>query len=124
LPEWYTRVVPTTKPRFQVTDTGRTSALLDRAARSWPELAGDRKALLMRLVETGAEQLPGDGDELEQRLREHVGEWVAIGGGRLLVAAAEAGDVVSWLRERGERAEQVFRVPARAEQVVSGHGAA
>lgn len=46
--------MPTTRPRYTVTDTGATAELLDIAHRAWPEL-GDRKELLLRLAEVGAE---------------------------------------------------------------------
>src|SRR5438067_6393096 len=49
----YTRVfVPTTKPRYTVTDTGHLAELLDAAARRWPDVV-DRKQLLLRLAEEG-----------------------------------------------------------------------
>lgn len=44
--------VPTTKPRYTVTDTGHLAELLDAAARRWPDVA-DRKQLLLRLAEEG-----------------------------------------------------------------------
>lgn len=45
--------MPTTRPRYSVTDTGRTAELLDVAARAWPDVQ-DRKELLLRLAEAGA----------------------------------------------------------------------
>lgn len=53
---WYTLAVPTARPRYQVTDTGSVRAMLDDAAKRWPEVR-DRKALLLRLAEAGAAQL-------------------------------------------------------------------
>jgi hypothetical protein len=44
--------VPTTRPRYTFTDTGRLQALLDAAQQRWPETT-DRKALLLRLAEEG-----------------------------------------------------------------------
>lgn len=44
--------VPTTKPRYTVTDTGHLAELLDGAARRWPDVV-DRKQLLLRLAEEG-----------------------------------------------------------------------
>lgn len=44
--------MPTTKPRYTVTDTGRLQELLDAAQERWPEI-GDRKQLLLRLAEEG-----------------------------------------------------------------------
>jgi len=57
--------VPTTKPRYTVTDTGILSEQLDRAQRRWPD-AADRKELLLRLVNAGSEALDS---EVEDRLR-------------------------------------------------------
>jgi hypothetical protein len=44
--------VPTTHPRYTVTDTGELREMLDLAERAWPEI-GDRKDLLMRLIACG-----------------------------------------------------------------------
>lgn len=44
--------MPTTKPRYTVTDTGHLAELLDAAARRWPDVA-DRKQLLLLLAEEG-----------------------------------------------------------------------
>jgi hypothetical protein len=48
--------MPTTRPRYTVTDTGDLSEQLDLAARRWPEVR-DRKVLLLRLVATGREAI-------------------------------------------------------------------
>lgn len=48
--------MPTSKPRYMLTDTGDLSELLDAAQRHWPEVT-DRKALLLRLAATGAEAI-------------------------------------------------------------------
>lgn len=57
--------MPTTKPRYTLTDTGELSEQLDRAQRRWPD-AADRKELLLRLVAAGSEVLD---TEVEDRLR-------------------------------------------------------
>jgi hypothetical protein len=44
--------MPTTKPRYTVTDTGELSEQLDRAQRRWPEVR-DRKELLLKLAAAG-----------------------------------------------------------------------
>jgi len=46
--------VPTTKPRYTITDTGETAELLDKAARVWPEI-DNRRELLLRVLEAGRE---------------------------------------------------------------------
>ncbi|HEV3000613.1 MAG TPA: hypothetical protein VGW75_07730 [Solirubrobacteraceae bacterium] len=49
-------------------------------------------------------------------LRAHAGQWVAVRAGDVLVAAADARTVVSWLSEHGQRADSMFRVPLDAAQ--------
>jgi hypothetical protein len=58
--------VPTTRPRYTVTDTGQTAELLDLAQRAWPEVT-DRRQLLLRLTEMGGEALGARLAEHEQR---------------------------------------------------------
>jgi hypothetical protein len=48
--------VPTTRPRYTITDAGAVRGLLDDAQRRWPEI-GNRKDLLLRLAQTGHESL-------------------------------------------------------------------
>lgn len=50
--------MPTSKPRYTLTDTGELSELLDAAQRRWPEVR-DRKTLLLRLAGAGAETIAG-----------------------------------------------------------------
>lgn len=60
--------MPTTKPRYVVTDTGETADMLDRAQRAWPEVS-DRKELLLRLAALGRHAI--DAKEADARaLRE------------------------------------------------------
>lgn len=115
--------MPTSRPRYQVTDTGRVRSLLDLAAAAWPEQAADRKALLLRLAETGAQHLSESPGELSlaERLRPHAGRWVAIRGDRLLYAAEHAGAVARWLQEHDEHADQLYRVPSDASEVGGEH---
>jgi hypothetical protein len=115
--------MPTTRPRYQITDTEAVRAWLDRAAESWPELANDRKSLLLRLAQLGAAHLPAPaGPSLDAQLRKHAGDWVAVRGDRLLVSGADAEEVAAWLRRHRERAEQLFRVPLEAQDVATEHG--
>jgi len=58
--------MPTTRPRYTVTDTGHTAELLDLAQRAWPDVS-DRRQLLLRLTEVGGEALEGKLAEHEQR---------------------------------------------------------
>lgn len=48
--------MPTTKPRYTVTDTGDLSDQLDRAQRRWPEIH-DRKELLLKLAAVGGDAI-------------------------------------------------------------------
>jgi hypothetical protein len=70
--------MPTTRPRYTVTDTGRLRDLLDDAHRRWPEIES-RKLLLLRLAETGHHSLHLD--ELEQEAdRRRALQRVALAG--------------------------------------------
>jgi len=48
--------VPTTRPRYTITDTGDITAMLDVAQRRWPQVA-DRKELLVRLAAAGRDAI-------------------------------------------------------------------
>lgn len=56
--------MPTSKPRYTLTDTGALSEQLNRAQRRWPEV-GDRKELLLRLAATGSATI--EREESERR---------------------------------------------------------
>lgn len=55
--------MPTTRPRYTLTDTGHLRELLDAAQQRWPEIA-DRKQLLIRLAEEGHNALGAVEEEL------------------------------------------------------------
>ncbi|MGH2763005.1 MAG: hypothetical protein ACRDL0_06620 [Thermoleophilaceae bacterium] len=66
--------MPTTRPRYTLTDTGHLRELLDAAHARWPEI-GDRKQLLLKLAEEGHKALELGDRELqseERRERAHV----------------------------------------------------
>lgn len=70
--------MPTTRPRYTVTDTGPLRDLLDDAQRRWPEIES-RKELLLRLAETGHHSLHLD--ELEEEAhRRRARQRTAIAG--------------------------------------------
>jgi Family of unknown function (DUF5678) len=50
-------------------------------------------------------------EPLADRLRPHVGRWVAIADGDVIHAGDTAQQLVAWLSEHGRKAESVFRVP-------------
>lgn len=61
--------MPTTRPRYTVTDTGEVSEMLDLARRAWPDVS-DRKQLLLLLAAEGRNALRqrlGDADEAQRR---------------------------------------------------------
>ncbi len=68
----YTRPVPTTKPRYTLTDTGELSKQLDRAQRRWPEVR-DRKVLLLKLAAAGREAIEREADERGRAVAETAG---------------------------------------------------
>ena len=70
---WYTRLVPTTRPRYTVTDTGQTAELLDLAQQAWPEIT-DRRQLLLRLTQAGGRVLQSElAEQSARRARQQVG---------------------------------------------------
>lgn len=64
--------MPTTKPRYTITDTGEMRVLLDQAQRHWPDV-GDRKELLLRLAAAGAEAIADEGGERRRAVEETAG---------------------------------------------------
>lgn len=63
--------MPTTKPRYTLTDTGETAELLDLAARAWPGVE-DRRQLLSLLLGAGRERVEQElamTDERRERQR-------------------------------------------------------
>lgn len=64
--------MPTTKPRYTITDTGPVSEQLDEAQRRWPEVR-DRKELLLRLAAAGRDAITREIDQRLQAVRETAG---------------------------------------------------
>lgn len=60
--------MPTTRPRYTVTDTGPVREMLDLAQRRWPEIR-DRRQLFLRLASAGREVIARDVGEVERRAR-------------------------------------------------------
>jgi hypothetical protein len=61
--------MPTTRPRYTITDTGPLRALLDDAQHRWPGVR-DRKELLLRLAQAGHDSLRLDRAKAEERNRQ------------------------------------------------------
>jgi len=55
--------VPTTRPRYTLTDTGAVEEMLDIAQRRWPGV--ERKELLLRLTQAGSDAVARELDERE-----------------------------------------------------------
>lgn len=73
----YTLVVPTTHPRYTVTDTGSLREQLDRAQRRWPDVE-DRRQLLLRLVAAGRESIEREASERATAVRDTAGSLTGI----------------------------------------------
>jgi hypothetical protein len=55
--------MPTTKPRYMITETDQISRALGNAAKVWPELSGQRTLLLRKLLEVGIQTVEMDLDK-------------------------------------------------------------
>jgi hypothetical protein len=64
---WYTPGVPTSRPRYQVTETDEVARALDAAERRWP--GEPRSKLLVRLVVEGGAKADEVDDEIVARRR-------------------------------------------------------
>lgn len=64
--------MPTTKPRYTITDTGEISEQLDRAQRHWPEVR-DRKELLLRLTAAGRTAIEREANQRRVAIEETAG---------------------------------------------------
>lgn len=93
MPRCYTHTMPTTRPRHTLTETDELAAALNDAAVAWPELRGDRGALLRKLVEAGRNSVRGG----------------SAGGVRVLLA--EASGAATGAYPRGARAELLAEWP-------------
>lgn len=64
--------MPTARPRHTITETDEVARALDEAAQRWPEDAGTRGRLLVRLVEAGHAAINGDRDSERSARRQAV----------------------------------------------------
>ena len=86
--------VPTTKPRYAITDTGEMARMLDDAQRRWPEI-NDRRELLIRLAATGRDAIAAEvatNDRAALRARQSA----ALTRARSRVAVAELLSDAAW----------------------------
>ncbi|MFN2628571.1 MAG: hypothetical protein ABR569_08045 [Gaiellaceae bacterium] len=82
--------MPTTKPRYTLTDTGHVRELLDAAQRRWPEV-GDRKELLLRLAQEGHDalqlgELERSAEQRRERTRQALNRIPALVDSELLLS--------------------------------------
>lgn len=69
--------MPTTKPRYTLTDTGALRDQLDEAQRRWPEVR-DRKELLLRLTAAGREAIARETQERGTAIAETAGSLTGV----------------------------------------------
>jgi hypothetical protein len=63
---------------------------------------------------------PGQRQPLAEALRPFIGQWVAVRGEEVLVAATSPAEVVSWLAQHQQRAQSMFRVPTAESEIDGG----
>lgn len=69
--------MPTTKPRYTLTDTGALREQLDEAQRRWPEVR-DRKELLLRLTAAGRKAIEREAEERTTAIEETAGSLTGV----------------------------------------------
>ncbi len=69
--------MPTTKPRYTVTDTGELSQQLDEAQQRWPEVR-NRRELLLRLAAAGRDAIEREASQRAAAIRETAGALTGI----------------------------------------------
>ena len=69
--------MPTTRPRYTLTDTGTLREQLDEAQRRWPDVRS-RKELLLRLAEAGRKAIAGEADERRKAIAETAGAFTGV----------------------------------------------
>jgi hypothetical protein len=69
--------VPTTRPRYTVTDTGNLREQLDQAQRRWPDI-NDRRQLLLCLIAAGRESIEREAIERSAAVKETAGALTGV----------------------------------------------
>jgi hypothetical protein len=69
--------VPTTRPRYTLTDTGVLREQLDEAQRRWPDVR-DRKELLLRLAEAGRNAITREAEERKKAIARTAGMFTGV----------------------------------------------
>ncbi len=73
----YTSSMPTTKPRYTITDTGELSEQLNEAQRRWPDVR-DRKELLLRLAAAGRDAIEREASRRSDAIRQTAGALTGV----------------------------------------------
>jgi len=103
----------THQARRALTRLGFTAA---RAARRRTRDASDSVAAQ---VEFAVARTNAPAQLSAEALRPFIGQWVAVRGDEVLVAADSPREIVSWLAKHQQKAQSVFRVPD-SEQFIGG----
>ena len=69
--------MPTTQPRYTLTDTGALRVQLDKAQRRWPGVR-DRKELLLRLADAGQKAIEREAEERKAAIAQTAGALTGI----------------------------------------------
>lgn len=69
--------MPTTRPRYTLTDTGVLREQLDAAQRRWPEVR-DRKELLLRLADAGQKAIAREAEDRLNAIRQTAGALTGV----------------------------------------------
>jgi hypothetical protein len=69
--------MPTTRPRYTLTDTGALSERLNEAQRRWPEVR-DRKELLLLLTAAGEKAIRREAEERRAAIEETAGSLTGV----------------------------------------------
>ncbi len=69
--------MPTTRPRYTLTDTGALREQLDQAQRYWPRVR-DRKELLLKLAAAGRKAIEREAEERKRAIAETAGAFTDV----------------------------------------------
>ncbi|HVD39012.1 MAG TPA: hypothetical protein VNC15_09295 [Solirubrobacterales bacterium] len=69
--------MPTTRPRYTLTDTGALRQQLDEAQQRWPDVE-DRKDLLLRLAAAGQKAIRGEAEKRKRAIAETAGAFTGV----------------------------------------------
>jgi len=90
----YTVHMPTTKPRYTVTDTGEVAEMLDVAQRRWPQ-ERDRRRLLLALAAAGRDAIAPE-TEIAERVARRERQRQALARAHHLVDGERLLSDVAW----------------------------